>query len=97
MGGRLEASWHDLHGAVHWAQVGDEEAASAAADAMRDEPSTVRVDGGSKKARVAELLALYGVCAGERRQGGFMNVTVLGGGNGGRSIAAHLTLLGHRV
>ena len=57
-GGRLEASWKDLHGLTHWAQVGDDEAARAAA-ATLEGGDVVSASKGSREARIAELLTAY--------------------------------------
>jgi leucyl aminopeptidase (aminopeptidase T) len=54
--GRLEASWRDLHGLTHWSQVGDEEAAAAAALKGGE---VLSPSSGSREARIAELLAAY--------------------------------------
>lgn len=68
-GGRLEAIWKDLHGLTHWAQVGDQEAATAAAVALKD-GDVLSPSGGSREARIAELLVAYCVLEpADRRKG----------------------------
>jgi hypothetical protein len=59
--GRLHVCWHDVRGFPFWAQVGDDEAARAAADVLA--AGTLSAASGSEAARVLELLERYRVVA----------------------------------
>jgi hypothetical protein len=68
--GRLFVRWHDVQGVPVWSQVGDDAAAIAAANLLRDGP--LHADAGSERARVITLLERYRVVIpvedAERRQ-----------------------------
>jgi len=57
--GRLFVRWHDVRGFPVWTQVGDDAAAVAAANLLRDGP--LHVDADTERARVLALLERYRV------------------------------------
>jgi leucyl aminopeptidase (aminopeptidase T) len=59
--GLLFVCWREVRGFPVWSQVGDDDAARAAATVFTGEP--LRVDAGTREARVAELLERYRVMA----------------------------------
>lgn len=63
--GRLHAAWTDVGGAGHWAQVGNDQAATAAAEIVRD--ATYEAPAGSRGAQIVDLLVRYGVVKRRRR------------------------------
>jgi hypothetical protein len=59
--GRLFVRWHDVRGFPVWAQVGDDAAAVAAANLLRDGPLHADPGAGPDRARVLALLERYRV------------------------------------